>query len=180
MRTKEFGLEESLLYECEELPSILHFSTHGFYDSTGNDATAMDNCGLFLSGASYALDNGEAPEGHKDGILLAREIAEMNMHSASLVVLSACQTGLGNVTADGVFGLQRGFKLAGANSIIMSLWTVDDNATCKLMTEFYANWINKDMTKYNALEAAKRTVRNTKGWDDPKYWAAFIMLDGLD
>lgn len=180
LRTKEFGLEESLLYECEELPSILHFSTHGFYDSTGNDATAMDNCGLFLSGASYALDNGEAPEGHKDGILLAREIAEMNMHSTSLVVLSACQTGLGNVTADGVFGLQRGFKLAGANSIIMSLWKVDDNATCKLMTEFYANWINKDMTKYNALEAAKRTVRNTKGWDDPKYWAAFIMLDGLD
>ena len=180
LRTKEFGLEESLLYECEESPNILHFSTHGFYDATGNDATAMDNCGLFLSGASYILENGEAQEGHKDGVLLAREIAEMNMHSVTLVVLSACQTGLGNVTPDGVFGLQRGFKLAGAKSLIMSLWKVDDNATCKLITQFYSNWMSKKMTKYEALETAKKTVSQTKGWEDPKFWAAFILLDGLD
>ena len=69
---------------------------------------------------------------------------------------------------------------AGVNSILMSLWKVDDEATCKLMTEFYSNWIAKKMTKHDALEASKKVVRETKGWEDPKYWAAFILLDGLD
>ena len=62
----------------------------------------------------------------------------------------------------------------------MSLWKVDDEATCKLMTEFYSNWVGKKMTKHVALEAAKKTVRETKGWEDSRYWAAFILLDGLD
>ena len=64
----------------------------------------------------------------------------------------------------------------------MSLWKVDDEATCLLMTEFYRNWIAEKMSKHDALEAAKQTVRShkEKGWDDPKYWAAFILLDGLD
>ena len=96
------------------------------------------------------------------------------------MTLSACETAKGDITGDGVFGLQRGFKKAGANSIIMSLWKVDDEATCKLMTEFYSNWLEENMSKYLALEAAKKTIRETEGWEDPKYWASFILLDGLD
>ena len=94
---------------------------------------------------------------------------------------SACQTAQGRVTGDGVFGLQRGFKKAGAQSLMMSLWPVDDEATCLLMTEFYRNWISKNMTKHDALEKARQTVRShtEKGWDNPEYWAAFILLDAL-
>ena len=86
------------------------------------------------------------------------------------------------VSGDGVFGPQRGFKKAGAQSLLMSLWPVDDAATCLLMTEFYKNWINKGKTKRESLELAKHTVRmhKEKGWNDPKYWAAFILLDALD
>ena len=81
-----------------------------------------------------------------------------------------------------VFGLQRGFKKAGAQSILMSLWRVDDEATSLLMTEFYRHWIGEAKPKHDALEMAKLTVRShkEKGWDAPKYWAAFILLDGLD
>ena len=180
LRTNQFGSEECVLDECKQSTNVIHLSTHGFCDVEKDDNSAMDKCGLFMSGASYALNNGFALEGHMDGILLAREISELDMHSVNLVVLAACQTGLGNVTPDGVFGLQRGFKLGGAKSIIMSLWKVDDNATCKLMIEFYSNWISKKMTKHQAFEAAKKTVRQTKGWESPKYWAAFILLDGID
>ena len=97
------------------------------------------------------------------------------------MVLSACQTGLGEISGDGVLGLQRGFKKAGANSLLMSLWKVDDQATCFLMTQFYEN-LAKGKNKNLALEQAKKAVRlkKDKGWDDPKYWAAFILLDALD
>lgn len=144
---------------------IIHVATHGFWF---DDADILSNS-MFRSGLMMS----QAP-------LFSAEISKLNLNSTTLVTLSACDTGLGDITGDGVFGLQRGFKKAGANSILMSLWKVDDEATCKLMTEFYSNWIAKKMTKHDALEAAKKTVRETKGWEDPKYWAAFILLDGLD
>ena len=117
-----------------------------------------------------------------DGVLTAHEISQLDLSGLQLLSLSACQTAEGDITSDGVFGLQRGFKKAGAQSILMSLWKVDDEATCILMTEFYRNWISEGKTKHDALEAAKQTVRlhTERGWDDPKYWAAFILLDGLD
>jgi CHAT domain-containing protein len=105
----------------------------------------------------------------------------MDLRALDIVTLSACQTGQGDITNDGVFGLQRGFKKAGVNSILMSLWSVDDRATSLLMTEFYKNWI-AGKSKHDALEIAKQSVKAHKenGWDNPKYWAAFILLDGLD
>lgn len=102
------------------------------------------------------------------------------MRGAKLVALSACQTGLGEITSEGVYGLQRGFKKAGAEAIIMSLWQVNDEATYNLMTEFYLNWIKKGMTKYQSLEAAKRKIRNSRMWHSPFFWAGFILLDGIN
>lgn len=114
----------------------------------------------------------------EDGVLTAREIEELDLRGLDLITLSACETGNGAVSGDGVFGLQRGFKKAGAKSILMSLWKVNDKATCVLMSEFYRNWAN-GTNMHDALEIAKRKVRETKGWEDPIYWAAFILLDAF-
>lgn len=173
----------------------MHIATHGFYstdttveelDKYGRprfaakeDKSMMQN-GLYFAGANANFYGEDIPVNVNDGMLTAQEVSYLDFTDCGLVTLSACETGLGEVSGEGVFGLQRGFKKAGVNSILMSLWKVDDEATCKLMTEFYTNWIAKQMTKYDALEAAKKVVRETKGWEDPKYWAAFILLDALD
>lgn len=175
---------------------ILHIGTHGFYDaSDGSDnvfykninvsqhLTAEDKAllksGLYFSGAQNVINGMEIPDGVDDGVLTAQEIAYLDFRKVGLVTLSACQTGLGDVSQEGVYGLQRGFKKAGAGTILMSLWKVDDEATSMLMTEFYRLW-NEGRNKYEALEKAKEKVRNTKGFENFKYWAAFIMLDGID
>ena len=178
--------------------NVLHIATHGFYQSERDakdvmavtfardkrtaEANALSRSGLFMAGASAVFDETPIPFNVDDGILTALEISHLDLTNMNMVTLSACETGLGDITGDGVFGLQRGFKKAGAQSILMSLWKVDDEATCMLMTEFYKNWVGRQMTKHDALETAKRTVRShkEKGWDNPKYWAAFILLDGLD
>ena len=182
--------------------AIIHIATHGFYIPTQekniggqdmlrrlregdtallNEWNAMQHCGLYMSGAQRILW-GETLAGDVDGVLTAHEISQLDLSGLQLLSLSACQTADGDITSDGVFGLQRGFKKAGAKSILMSLWKVDDEATCMLMTDFYRNWIGEGKTKHDALETAKKTVRShkEKGWDNPKYWAAFILLDGLD
>lgn len=114
----------------------------------------------------------------KDGVLLSAEISKLDLSNTDLVVLSACETALGNVSAEGVYGLQRAFKLAGVNSIIMSLWKVDDEATQRLMTAFYKNYLS-GKSKRESLLTAQKTVRETHGFEDPYYWAAFILLDGF-
>ena len=107
----------------------------------------------------------------------------MDLRGTSMVVLSACRTGVGEVKGDGVFGLQRGFKKAGAGSLLMSLWNVSDAATSMLMTEFYREWMG-GATKREALERAKAAVRShktaTEDFSHPQYWAPFILLDALD
>ena len=91
------------------------------------------------------------------------------------MVLSACETAKGQVDEiDGVLGLQRGFKKAGAKSIMMSLWKVSDAVTSMLMTEFYSN-LGKDMSTKEALKAATRKIRSQ--YPDPYFWAAFVVLD---
>ena len=164
---------------------ILHIATHGFYQTSKKTGTSLDNAlqrsGLFFAGANNVWPEGPFNRGANDGVLTADEISALNLRGLSLTVLSACETGQGDISGDGVFGLQRGFKKAGAQSILMSLWKVDDEATCLLMTEFYKNWISEGKTKHDALELAKKTVRShkEKGWDNPKYWAAFILLDAI-
>ena len=160
--------------------SILHIATHGFFLSSDEKLSgdqSLVQSGLLLSGANYAWQNKSLPEGIEDGILSAKEISFMDLRKTDLVVLSACQTALGEITGEGVFGLQRGFKKAGVHTIIMSLWSVDDKATQLMMTEFYSNLI-KGMTKREAFLKAQRTLKTTAGFENPRFWAAFIMLDG--
>ena len=101
----------------------------------------MTRSGLLLSGCNHTLNHEPVPENREDGVLTAQEIATLDLRGLDLVVLSACETGLGDISSgEGVFGLQRGFKKAGAKTIVMSLWKVADSATQKLMTNFYQNY----------------------------------------
>ena len=179
------GTEASFKSLDGQYKRIIHIASHGFYqkDASSNQQSQDNvlNCsGLLFAGAQNQLQGKQLPQDIDDGVLTALEISQLDLRGLDLVALSACDTGQGHITSDGVFGLQRGFKKAGAQSILMSLWKVDDEATCLLMTEFYKNWMD-GKTKYDALEAAKQTVRShkEKGWDAPKYWAAFILLDAI-
>ena len=159
---------------------LIHIATHGVFEKREEKPSdILSMCGLCFTGANSVL-NGDLFDSSIDGILTAKEISDLDLNGLELIVLSACETGLGDISYDGVLGLQRGFKKAGAKSILMSLWKVDDEATCLLMTEFYKNWIGEGKSKCQALELAKQEVRSRKGWEGPKYWAAFVLLDGLN
>ena len=117
--------------------------------------------GLFLSGAAASLNMKKIPEDIEDGILTAKELSKLDLSNLNLAILSACQTGLGEIVGDGVFGLQRGFKKAGAQTLLMSLWKVDDTATQLLMAEFYKNLVsgqNKRAAFLNAQIGDKGTL----------------------
>ncbi len=159
--------------------SLLHVATHGFYikncDDVSNIGTrVMRKSGLFMSGAKSIWKGEKENYYGDDGILLSEEIEVLDFSKLNLVILSACGTGLGNPTNDGVYGLQRAFKKAGAQTIIMSLWNVDDNATALMMETFY-NELVKTKSKRKAFQKAQGVVREK--YEDPYYWAAFIMLD---
>lgn len=168
----------------------IHIATHGFF-SNANDQSytrlklgddPLNRSALLFSGATHKWSGDDIPVDVDDGILTALEISTLDFRGLDLIVLSACETGRGIIDSDGVFGLQRGFKMAGVNSIIMSLWKVNDDATCQLMIEFYKNWIIYGCPKYVALEKAKMSIRmrRDKSWDNPYFWAGFILLDGVD
>lgn len=149
--------------------NIVHVATHGMYrdDLKATDAQSMGNSMLAFAGANLA----------DDGLVTAADIAKMNLRQCDLAVLSACETGLGRLGGDGVFGLQRGFKNAGVHTLLMSLRNVYDNTTADMMISFYRNLLNGS-TKREALVKAQREIRE-KGFSDPKYWAPFILLDAM-
>ena len=184
------GTEESFKALSGRSTPILHVATHGFYitekqaersnpsllkkDEGDSHIYPLRRCGLMMSGGQHAWIGKNIPEGIDDGILTAEEIAGLNLSGTDLLVLSACQTGLGEIGGDGVYGLQRGFKIAGVNTIVMSLWEVSDAATEVLMTKFYS-LLAKGKSKREAFDAAVEAVK--KEYESPEYWAAFIMLD---
>ena len=150
--------------------NLLHIATHGTYKEVrkASDTESMLNSRLAFAGAN--LDS--------LAMLTASEIAAMDLRLCDLAVLSACETGLGKLGGDGVFGLQRGFKNAGVRTLLMSLKNVYDDSTADLMISFYKHLMD-GCTKREALIKAQQDIKS-KGYTDPKYWAAFIMLDGLD
>jgi len=170
-------------------PSVLHIATHGFFFENkkskpqGADIaefTASEDpmlrSGLILSGANYAWTHGSNPYETEDGILTALEISHMDLSKTDVVVLSACETGLGDIEgSEGVYGLQRAFKMAGVDVIIMSLWEVPDAETAEFMTLFYGDWV-KSKNVRTAFRKAQKVMQN-KYSNDPVKWAAFVLLE---
>lgn len=179
------GTEESFLAMSGNSPDILHIATHGFY-YTPNEAAAfgylngyndaMMLSGLVMSGGNAAKRGETLAEGVMDGILSAGDIAKMKLRNTDLVVLSACQTGLGKVTSEGVYGLQRAFKLAGVKSIVMTLWNVDDQVTKQFMIQFYKKLVEFKWDRRRAFDAAREHIRGLYP-ESPYYWAGFVMID---
>ncbi len=157
-------------------PAILHISTHGFYNPQPASVDPMQRCGLLLSGANRAWATGKSIPGHDDGILTAAEIATLDLSQCRMVVLSACESGLGQPDGyEGVVGLQHAFKLAGVRTIVMSLWRVRDDVAALLMTRFYHHLLTEHTTPHDAMQSAQRDLR--RDFPDPHLWAAFVVLD---
>lgn len=179
------GTEESFLNMHGKSPRILHVATHGFY-YTPSDADEVDYLkgysdamllsGLILSGGNAAWGGKELPSGTLGGVLTANNIARLDLSNTDLVVLSACQSGQGEATTEGLYGLQRAFKKAGVGTMVMTLWQVNDNETTEFMIAFYEALVETDWDKHKAFKIAKKKMRN-KYPDDPNCWAVFVMLD---
>lgn len=183
--------EESFKNLHRRSPNILHLATHGFVIDTpqkaeGNKFVAKTNiysqkdsylmwAGLMLAGGNNIWQGKFNLTNVEDGILTADEISRLDLSNTKLVVLSACETARGKIDpVDGVYGLQRAFKLAGVQTIVMSLWKVQDDATAMLMAQFY-KYLTDGVEKHQALWNAMMDVR--KKYKDPYYWAGFVMLD---
>ena len=217
--TGSLGTEASFKALSGQLKSVIHVATHGFYGkddreniimpeifSYGNryvEDKAMARSGLLFAGAANAW---QMPDTVDNGILTAQEVSALDLRGLDLCVLSACETGLGEISGDGVFGLQRGFKKAGAKTLLISLNRVYDEATGLLMTEFYRNYLS-GMPMVESLKSAQQYLRNyertmatgrdnaavfipksrrqaigqkkVKPFAAPVYWAQFILVDAL-
>jgi CHAT domain-containing protein len=175
-------------------PLILHLATHGFFEADqslkfgqGGRVTPespledpMLRSGLYLAGANRVLKGSAPAQDLDDGILTAFEASQLNLQGTKLVVLSACDTGLGVTEAgEGVFGLRRGLQVAGAEAVLMSLWSVPDEETRELMALFYEKWLG-GKEKHEALREAqfemRKKIKARYGEDLPFYWGAFVLV----
>lgn len=173
-------------------PDILHIATHGYFineveqesglvfgvESSKAKSNPMLRSGLIFAGAEETLDGAKSSKDYQskdNGFLTAYEVANMNLDDSELAILSACETGLGDVKAgEGVYGLQRAFQISGVDATIMSLWKVSDDATQELMTIFYNNL----KTSKNKPEAFRKAqIKLKEKYKDPYYWGAFILTE---
>lgn len=191
---KEMATEESVKNLSYHSPVWLHFGTHGFYspeplgDADNDDEFSgpsteeyvLSKSALVFAGANNTLLEGNF-DSNRDGFLTAYEMSTLDLSKTDMVVMSACESGLGDIGSEGVFGLQRGVKKAGANSILMTLNKVNDHATTLFMVHFYQGLID-GLSKNRALLEAQKYLKNAEGgkWNDMKYWASFVLLDGLN
>lgn len=176
---------------------ILHIATHGFNVQNGSrnrlsrmlaeknyrstfEEQSLGLSGLMMAGASNTLAGNKLDDSDDDGLLTGREISRINLSNVELAVLSACESGRGEIGAEGVMGLQRAFKKAGVQTLVMSLWKVDDTATSILMSEFYNNLIH-GLNPTQSLKSAQKYLRQADNgaFDNPIYWGAFIILDAI-
>jgi CHAT domain-containing protein len=197
---------EEIIQRCER-PAILHLATHGFFlkdltpvappggspyrglqtvQAFATPAAApikienpLHRSGLALAGANNTLRAGN--EEQSEGIVTAEKILGLNLHGTDMVVLSACDTGVGEVRrGEGVFGLRRAFTQAGAKSLVMSMWSVPDKETKELMVGFYKNILSGKMSRCQALRQAALkqmgTVKARYGHKNPLYWGGFVYL----
>lgn len=169
------GTKESFMQMNCNAPSIIHLSTHGFYYSPTdqnlpsslqgyNDAMSLS--GLVMSGGSLSS---------RLGLLTADEVAQCNLSNTNIACLASCHSGQGEVTSEGIYGLQRAFKKAGVKTVIMNLWEASDVATQCFMTNFYLDLINGSKDRHKAFQYARDELR--KKYSSPFYWAGFVMVD---
>ncbi|MEQ1746556.1 MAG: CHAT domain-containing tetratricopeptide repeat protein [Saprospiraceae bacterium] len=169
-------------------PRVLHLATHGFFFPDADTASApgfrssdhpLIRSGLVLAGANSVWKGEFPPAGREDGILTAYEIAQLDLSRTELVVLSACETGLGELRGnEGIYGLQRGFKIAGARYVLMSLWSVSDRHTYEFMNLFYREWLENKKTIPAAFQAAQNKMRELHNQPpNPALWAGFVLVE---
>jgi len=173
---------EGVIKRMDAVPDVLHLSTHGYFCE--NRDNFYDNPllkgGLAFSGANCVIEKSHNnPDNGEDGILTALEVTGLNLVGTHLVVLSACETGIGEVeNSEGVYGLRRSFQQAGAETIIMSLWKVPDKETFEIMEGFYKQWLD-GKTKQEALRLASLDVlkkhRKQYNSSHPYFWGGFIL-----
>jgi len=194
------------MLENIKTPQVLHIATHGFFleDSDysrkagsikfrGLTVSGIDpndplkylqshplmRSGIALSGANQV--NKQPPSDSVNGIVTAEEFLGIDLRDTNMVVLSACNTGLGHIkTGEGVYGLRRAISRAGAKSIVMSLWSVPDLETKEMMAEFYNNLVSEQMNRAIALRVAaskqREIIKKRYGNEDPRFWGGFIFL----
>ena len=167
--------------------SILHLATHSFEREEEEHVHSISKYllnlqAIALSGANETLLEKVKSEIHNDGVLHGGDITNLNHSNVQLVTLSMCNlySGLKGMT-DTPWDLVKAYKIAGAKAILFSLWNVDDESTAALMVEFYRHFVSGH-TLNESLEAAKMFVRKhkEKGWDNPRYWASFVLIDALE
>ncbi len=186
--------EESLKALSGHSPDIIHIASHGFSFPSGNETDPGHNpisgegvmaftgsqnplmrSGLLFAGANNAWTFGKSPEGAEDGILTAYELANLDLSACNLMVLSACETGLGDIQGnEGVFGLQRALFMAGINGMVVSLWEVPDLETMELMSLFYEN-IVKGKSPEAAFHLSQMEMKD-RYRDEPSLWAGFVFI----
>lgn len=192
LATANQASEEAFKKMDGHAPEVIHIATHGFFlrptvagNTTGTDTYAansfsvqknpMFRSGLLMAGANAAWSGNSTLINAEDGVLTAYEIAQLNLSNTQLVTLSACETALGDIEGnEGVFGLQRAFKIAGAKQILMSLWKVPDAQTDELMLLFYTSLLDGNNAN-TALRNAQLTLK--KKFPQPYYWAGFVTTE---
>ena len=197
---------------CGQFP-ILHISTHGVFTAAktpqGTDLKpclsdeSLSQCFLALAGVQTAVDSPQYDRENQDGVLSAREMSGLDMSRVQLFVLACCETALGYVTSDGVYGIQRGLKNAGVGAIVATLWDIDDEASTMFMVALH-DLLAKGQTIHQAFYGARQALLSTKmednqervkrfnpvtlteemyageDYSDPRYVDAFILIDALD
>ena len=180
---------EAFIRDKMNNPYIVHFATHGFFLADVEDVESADfgfvsrqemnnpllRCGLMLQHAGDIFEKHPFYKyNQEDGILTADEVRNLSLNGTKVVVLSACETGLGEILiGEGVQGLQKAFSEAGAETIIMSLFKVSDEATSLLMSTFYKKFLETNDIRTSFIDA-KKEVR--KQFPEPIYWGAFVLI----
>lgn len=199
--------DEAFLQQLNQHHNIIHLSTHGFYGGRIGiyndikpllDDESMSQSGLLFAGCANTLTNEDFDEIFFDGVLSATELSKQDLSQTELIVLSACQTGLGHLTDDGIYGIERGLKLAGANAMILTLWSVSDYSSSLLMRFFYEELEEQSSKDIYAafLKARQRLMKEEKvqyrfdestftykeetiKYDTPRHIFPFVIIDAF-
>ena len=182
------GTENNFLSFDGKSPKLMHIATHGFskgyaeeeekrflYGNRQGRYISYESRPMYMTGLYMAPSNDGLPT---EGILTSQEISSMDLSNTKLAVLSACSTGRGEVTDNGVYGLQRGLKMAGVGALVMTFWDVPDETTTTLMNRFWDFWSTGNYSINQSLNKAKQELR-AKYPHEPYLWNAFVILDGI-